>query len=761
MGVLLIVSVCPLFAAVNAVQTFTDSTWSNEIYYIASLSGEYGKTTGQVYGYGDVTISMTAIDEYTLYVNGTKIDSTMATSPDYPWEIGADKDWEKPAVYIVNVDGDVINIGVKVKNHGQGSGNGLIMSVQAGTDRFGTSTVIRKSIKVSGQLQDIPAEWWTFDSEQMEDLGLTEDDWFDFSESFFDNVSQTKLMSRALEGEMGDIDFSFGQDSDGKQFQVISGYLNTDADIGASEGGGITLRRIEGENIALEKPSYKTELTDGDLITGFSFSSNPIDTPHSVDLERIYRVNKLSLYTGGKTSDFEKYAVMGFKVQISMDEYRWEEVGIIHEIGLADGDGNVNEGGLDNYSVDFPAEWARYLKYTILEHRGGTTYPKIGEIMVFGEGYIYEASYESPWLDFDSPATYKNFDVISWNAQIPDGTEVSIQTQTKNGVDGNPSVWSAAATTSLKGNVSSSFRCESPEPATHIRYRVLLETQDTGKTPVFKRIDISYSNTSQPVSYADGYVIPNKIPMGMDSTFTYIMSYSLNAGHNIKSLAISVPSPAVLNYVYSLSADTLDIDEDLTHTTKDTLYVVLADSLTDSDVSAVDSLYVSFVSKLMGGNHTFDAFLFDTALNDSAGGIKLWENTELGSNSVTASTVLSSILSSVKAIPKVFSPNGDGKNDFTVIEFNLAKVNTDVMIKIFNTAGTLVTSFEQYLVNGSYTVPKEPVLKSEATARTMPGFWDGKDDDGDLVPPGIYIYQVIAETDEGDEVENGTVVVAY
>ena len=46
-------------------------------------------------------------------------------------------------------------------------------------------------------------------------------------------------------------------------------------------------------------------------------------------------------------------------------------------------------------------------------------------------------------------------------------------------------------------------------------------------------------------------------------------------------------------------------------------------------------------------------------------------------------------------------------------------------------------------------------------AKKLPGYWNGKDEDGELVPPGIYVYQVIAETDEGDVVEGGTVVVAY
>jgi flagellar hook assembly protein FlgD len=120
---------------------------------------------------------------------------------------------------------------------------------------------------------------------------------------------------------------------------------------------------------------------------------------------------------------------------------------------------------------------------------------------------------------------------------------------------------------------------------------------------------------------------------------------------------------------------------------------------------------------------------------------------------------LKGILDDVKANPKVFTPNNDNKNDFTVIEFTLAKVNTDITIKIFSPNGSLVTTIldDEYKDASDYRAMAGDI----GGAREMPGYWDGTDEDGDLVPPGIYIYQVIADTDEGDVTEGGPVVVAY
>ncbi len=36
----------------------------------------------------------------------------------------------------------------------------------------------------------------------------------------------------------------------------------------------------------------------------------------------------------------------------------------------------------------------------------------------------------------------------------------------------------------------------------------------------------------------------------------------------------------------------------------------------------------------------------------------------------------------------------------------------------------------------------------EQLARKYPGYWDGKNDEGELVPPGVYIFKIIACTEE-------------
>lgn len=722
-GLLLTFCVTPSFAAVKAVETFVDSTWANEIYYIASLSGYYGKTTG----YEDITVRITAVDEYTLYINGNLV--------------GSDNKWETVETYSVNVGGaNTIFVAVKVKNNGNGIGNGLIVDIQGGSDILGTSTKRRESFSVKGSYTNIPVAWYTYDNTVKDALGATDANWYKIDEKYFADTTKINKMRNVFIGSMGDVDYDFNPN-----VEVIAGYLTTNVDIGSIAGGGISLRRMEGENLASGKPSDEIKLTDGNLAIGFEWQAGALGSSKYVDLGKLYRINAMTLFTGGDNpNQYPLFSPRGFSVKISLDEYRWEEIGVIHEIGIT----NADKGAYDNYTVDFPAEWARYVMFTITETR--INQPKVGELMVFGLGYILDANYESPWIDFGDATSLKNFDKVTWEGDVPDGTEITIQTKTKNGADGKASEWSEPVK-------AKSFSFQSPEPATHFQYKVNLSTQDFGRTPKFKELKVTYSKTDQPVASAYGYITPNRVAMGADSAYTYVLAYKLNAGQDIKNIKISVPGSSTVNYVRSSDLGTnVEIDQTSSYSTIDTLSVVFTNAVTDTKAGAADTLYINFNTKLYKSSHQFDAQIVNSKGNDGAGAINVWENTTLGSNIVVISKILPSVLTDVKAVPKVFTPNNDDKNDYAVIEFTLAKVQTKVKIKIFNTAGSLVATIcDEELGPNGYKIDKY------AGAKTLPGYWDGKNEDGDMVPPGIYVFQVIADTDSGNITENGTIVVAY
>lgn len=97
--------------------------------------------------------------------------------------------------------------------------------------------------------------------------------------------------------------------------------------------------------------------------------------------------------------------------------------------------------------------------------------------------------------------------------------------------------------------------------------------------------------------------------------------------------------------------------------------------------------------------------------------------------------------------PNPFSPNGDGVNDDAAFDFSLMLFLEPARVELeFTTlAGTVVRRLE-------------PVSRSVGRHELR---WDGRDDGGRLVPPGLYIYRFTAFGDGDDETQMGVVAVAY
>ena len=93
------------------------------------------------------------------------------------------------------------------------------------------------------------------------------------------------------------------------------------------------------------------------------------------------------------------------------------------------------------------------------------------------------------------------------------------------------------------------------------------------------------------------------------------------------------------------------------------------------------------------------------------------------------------VVEQVAVAPNPFTPNGDSINDQTTISFSLFKVHVarSVSVNLFSLDGRRVRTIEGNVVGGAQTFT-----------------WDGRDDQGAMVPPGLYIAQIDAETDAAD-----------
>ena len=128
----------------------------------------------------------------------------------------------------------------------------------------------------------------------------------------------------------------------------------------------------------------------------------------------------------------------------------------------------------------------------------------------------------------------------------------------------------------------------------------------------------------------------------------------------------------------------------------------------------------------------------------SASGGKVVRN---AANIVVQVPIKGPLLINAGATPKVFTPNGDGFNETTVLDYDVTSLigRAEVTTRIYDLSGRLVREV--------YTGTD----KSGRYARS----WDGTDAFGNAVPPGSYLYRISVDADSGNEEKNGIVVVAY
>ena len=111
------------------------------------------------------------------------------------------------------------------------------------------------------------------------------------------------------------------------------------------------------------------------------------------------------------------------------------------------------------------------------------------------------------------------------------------------------------------------------------------------------------------------------------------------------------------------------------------------------------------------------------------------------------------LVQAVSVVPAVFTPNGDGINDEASFRFAVVKVGDDspVEVLIYDLQGRLVRRLveQRALSTGSYGIA-----------------WDGRDGQGAVAPPGVYLARLRVDTDtEGSQIGNAeifrTIAVAY
>ena len=432
--------------------------------------------------------------------------------------------------------------------------------------------------------------------------------------------------------------------------------------------------------------------------------------------------------------------------------------------------------------LHFPRQYVRYLSLQdTLTSEDAKTRWEIAEFEVYGEGYLPGFTYTSAILPFENAA---NWGGLHWHAEVDPGASLSLRTRT--GQTPNP----------YRYYINTGIGPTGRQEVTREEYRATaddfnrkalagLVTEDTdnwsfwslpytesGQTIVspaparFFQFELSVTSTPDARARVDSVVIEfssppvaqelvgelgyGEVQPGRWEQFRYaILARFGPADTGFDAVRIVTPEEVDEASIHNLVVDGTAASPDSLHLAADGFTLFLPEHRGPS--GGVDSTLVeiSFATRLYVHGTNLSGSVFDSRTPEAlAQGILPGDATAaLDIDNLQVEWELGgALLGSAVAAPNPFTPNGDGVNDRVQIDYGLFQVDHAIPV-----------TFTVYDLSGRAVYA---VTRSEQSG---PGSirWEGTDGAGALVSPGLYVWQIKADTGAGEFVESGFVSVAY
>ena len=407
-----------------------------------------------------------------------------------------------------------------------------------------------------------------------------------------------------------------------------------------------------------------------------------------------------------------------------------------------------------------------------------------GEIYLYGRGYIAEVRMESGLVELGAR---RNLLSMSWEADTPPGTRISIQTRAGNELrevlhyykaDGteisekaynNPSLLPA-----LKGPIvaemvegddwsgwsqpyedASGSPFLSPSPREFLNIAATLVSDDPDLHPTLRSLRLRFSNPVAQGLRAE--VTPTRVDsLGVQRDFSLFLRPEFdNRDPGFDELLLRTPPDMSLEFagLYAGSAEefdggggTLVEDVELMPTGPDSLRL----SFPIVRPRGIEVLRLDFRTALFTTGAQLQA-----AVKRTRDGEDAWQRVDPGdalasvdSDAITliGEATGGGLLTSVDLSSPVITPNGDGINDEARFSLSVVRVadGSPVDLRIHDLGGRLLRRIVEH---------------GSSSAGLYEITWDGLDDNGLVVPPGIYLARLRVDTDDGGRRLSGNEVV--
>ena len=386
------------------------------------------------------------------------------------------------------------------------------------------------------------------------------------------------------------------------------------------------------------------------------------------------------------------------------------------------------------------------------------------ELQVFGEGFPQNLEFRSHIMDFQSP---KSLNAVSWEADIPLGARLELRSRSGNEVenlltyyDKNgkevterkynkliPSFKGPIDTSQVIGSDWSAWsklyafsgqEFQSPSPRRYAQLQMRMGTEDPSVALQLDALSIAFSDPLSQQAVSE--IFPTQVRPGEETEFRFFLRPRETRASGFDRLVVETPTPT--RFIRALVNDEpLEVAD---QPVEAGFAVTFPQPLRDDDL-----VELRFAAQVFQQSTPFVLFIQDARTEDaSRQRVDSGDATDqvASSTNVVGLPVARDLLLNVVFDAEVLTPNGDGINDALVVRGDVINIlePRPWHLRLYDLAG-------HALVERSQAV----------TAGAQDFTWDGRDQAGHLVPPGLYLLELHLDGDAHQQRVRRVISVVY
>ncbi|NKB66513.1 MAG: hypothetical protein GKR89_05590 [Candidatus Latescibacteria bacterium] len=513
-----------------------------------------------------------------------------------------------------------------------------------------------------------------------------------------------------------------------------------------------------------------TQLTDGDFRTGWRVYTNTNGAELELDMGAVFILQRIRLLCGvfvnGECS--AERGLRGYELYVNDgDSLNFSNGLPVYSLIAQD-----RSHGEPQFDIDIAPQAVRFLK---LRSTGERSF-QMGDMEIFGAGVTPFARYTSEVIDLGGPA---NFGPLTVHMSTFD-EKADILFSTKTGIVENDSLffgqtgipgefeevpenqfdrtldpsyagiveentrdWSAWSPPYAKdANKAIEGAVNSPDNRRFVQFDVRFISNGLTDKVVIDSLTLDYTVPA----IADSVVAEIDPPLaeigGVNSFSYHLRSVFSRDNRGFDTVIIATPFQGEISAV-EIDGQTVDFSEEVS---RNELKISFPDDRVEQSGQTVtvrfDNLMTVSGTEFRGW---VDDSQSDTFPQRVVGGDA---DEEVDSNTlIVGGHIESRLFTEVNFSAPVITPNGDGRNDEMRLNYILLKATDEVQVAVtvYDLGGRVVRRlYDQRDLSGPNAVS-----------------WDGRDDQDSLVPPGIYVIRLVADTDGGETAQVRPIAVAY